>query len=485
MIRFRGPAGRRPWASALPLAALAVLLLGCPAGAGDRSATPPSASADSAVVAALQGQSLEALAARLPEERRPWGDTLLHAVSEESRGLGGNRIATDTSPAVADFILAVLAREQSPRVIELTAMNVYATPHFHDDQRMRAVLRHIARSHPSAQAVTIALEQLRSLEMRALRNLVDGRVAAARAAGDTVLLEALTPVEDEWITLQRGWMLPTFLRTPPPVFQADGRSDRVRVVAFGDFGASQNREPQLAVAAAIRQAHRQRPFDFGITLGDNFYPEGLPSPTDDRWREQLEEPYGPMGIRIYPSLGNHDQYDGNSPPAEILYSQRSAVWTMPAQYYTYTAGPVQFFAIDGNDPSERQLRWLEEAIARSTAQWKVVYGHFPLFYTAARGFAEHEKLMRLLWPRIRGRVDLYLAGHHHSLQYIAPLDGVHFLVSGAGGASSYEVVADADPRIRFAQSVHGFAVLEFTPAAVAVSFIDRESRELYRTTITK
>ena len=44
--------------------------------------------------------------------------------------------------------------------------------------------------------------------------------------------------------------------------------------------------------------------------------------------------------------------------SEILYSQQSPSWCLPAPYYTYTCGPVQFFAFDTNDVSEPQLGWL-------------------------------------------------------------------------------------------------------------------------------
>ena len=47
-------------------------------------------------------------------------------------------------------------------------------------------------------------------------------------------------------------------------------------------------------------------FDFGITLGDNFYSIGMESPEDLRWQTQWEKMYGPLGIPFYATLGNHD-----------------------------------------------------------------------------------------------------------------------------------------------------------------------------------
>ena len=44
------------------------------------------------------------------------------------------------------------------------------------------------------------------------------------------------------------------------------------------------------------------PFDFGLTFGDNFYPSGMTSPDDTRWRDWWESLYGPLGVVFYPSL---------------------------------------------------------------------------------------------------------------------------------------------------------------------------------------
>ena len=58
-------------------------------------------------------------------------------------------------------------------------------------------------------------------------------------------------------------------------------------------------------------------------------------------------------------------------------------WRMPAPYYTFTAGPVQFFAMDTNEVSEAQLLWLKDGLANSRARWKLVYGHHPIYSVGA------------------------------------------------------------------------------------------------------
>ena len=66
-------------------------------------------------------------------------------------------------------------------------------------------------------------------------------------------------------------------------------------------------------------------------------------------------------------LGNHDWNQPNGPAAEILFTRESASWRMPAAYYTFTAGPVQFFALDPDVISGAQLLWLTAELERMRA----------------------------------------------------------------------------------------------------------------------
>jgi tartrate-resistant acid phosphatase type 5 len=276
-------------------------------------------------------------------------------------------------------------------------------------------------------------------------------------------------------------MLPAFLRVPPPQFSLKPAGQPVRVVVFGDFGYGSDNQKKVATAIAVD--HQKKPFDFGLTTGDNFYGSGMHSTDDPRWKTWWEELYGPLGIKFYATLGNHDWYHPDSPAAEILYSQKSPTWRMPAPYYTFTAGSAQFFAIDTNDISEAQASWLREELEKSRARWKVVYGHYPIYHAAPIG-DNTPKMTQKLFPILRERVDLYLAGHHHSLQHLKPEGGVHFIISGAGGASSY-TVNEQEPRALFAKSVHGFTVLESTERELTIKHIGADAGQLYTYTLRK
>src|SRR5579863_9229966 len=67
------------------------------------------------------------------------------------------------------------------------------------------------------------------------------------------------------------------------------RAAKLRWVAFGDFGTGS--VEQQAVAVALAEYARSHPLDLGLTLGDNFYEEGLTSAADPRWKGEWEDLY--------------------------------------------------------------------------------------------------------------------------------------------------------------------------------------------------
>jgi hypothetical protein len=233
---------------------------------------------------------------------------------------------------------------------------------------------------------------------------------------------------DRWLGQQLGDAVPRFLQTPPPSFTVVPATRRIRVLVFGDYG---NLPAQRAIAADMTRYHQAHPFTLGITVGDNFYnPDGMSSPSDPRWRTLWEDVYGPMRIPFYASLGNHDWYNGDSPAAEIMH--KSSSWHMPAEFYRFRAGPVEFFAIDTQigEVSPVQLDWLAKALASSSAPWKVVYGHYPIVDPTG---APDRRFAGLLSVVEQGHADVYLCGHIHDLSKIPARGNLHFLLSGGGG----------------------------------------------------
>ncbi len=191
-----------------------------------------------------------------------------------------------------------------------------------------------------------------------------------------------------------------------------------------------------------------------------------------------------FGITFYPSFGNHD-WDEPMASIEILHSEAGTRWHFPAPYYTYTAGPVQFFVINtGEDESVAlnlaQLEWLKSELLKSKAPWKIVYGHYPV-KDNERGY-DWSVYTRLM-PVIAGRADVYLSGHMHNFEHLKPEGGVNLFVTGASGQAS--TGHDFDSLAFFVSGENGFAVLDADKTALTMHCVNADGKELYHTILRK
>jgi hypothetical protein len=381
----------------------------------------------------------------------------------------------DATPAAPGIDLAAVER-------------AYRAAHDNEQLRLRLVeqmtwvagaaplLAQIVESDASDQVALAAAYALRRAQLAPVIGGLERRLQTGTR--DAAARERLTREIERHQVFAAGQNLPHFLREAPPVFSLDlDKKPSVRVLAFGDFGDGSPRQEH--VAESMRRLHGQKPFDLAITLGDNFYPAGMSGPSDARWQRDFARLYEPMHIRFYPTLGNHDWLLTDSPAAEVLHSAESGSWRMPAARYTFIAGPIQFFALDTNLVSRAQLDWLDRELARSTARWKVVYGHHPIFSYGVHG--DEPAVRDNLLPLLRGRAQLYVCGHDHDLQHLAPDGGVHFVVAGGGGVQPRRT--SGGPRSLFAASRNGFAVIEASRSTLAVSLVGDDLKTLHRFTL--
>jgi hypothetical protein len=439
---------------------------------------------------AVEAAPIEQVAAKLPpdlgEAARKW----LHEDPKDLKALTGftpgaleQEVMIDlaSEPAAADFVLGRMARE-TPETDRLVLKVIVFDPFWVEQPGVTGGLQKLAESTGDADLMLDYLEAERRIEAKRLRTILTARIADARRDGDTKTLGTLASADERWIMTERGAAIPGFMRRPPAVFAVKPAGQSIRVVGMGDFGSGT--QAQRDVAAAIVRMGKDSPFDFGMTFGDNFYPSGMTGTDDPRWRDWWESLYGALGIVFYPSLGNHEWYSDDGAAAEIAY--RSPTWRFPSPYYSYTAGPVQFFVVDTTEISEAEVLWLDAAVGASEARWKVVYGHHPIFAPErnAKSGMYMKYMQARLWPVIRGRVDAYLCGHQHAMAHMDPRDGVHFFMSGGGGAPLSKVAKKAADAI-FAESTFGFLTLEASEARMSIAIFDTDGKPFDSEVITK
>jgi hypothetical protein len=281
--------------------------------------------------------------------------------------------------------------------------------------------------------------------------------------------------------------------------------DALNFLAVGDWGRN-GEFHQKDVAARMGEAAGQLGAEFILSLGDNFYPNGVASVHDYQFVRSFEKVYNAHSLMVdwYVVLGNHD-YRGNA-EAQIEYSNISRRWRMPARYYSFEreldddSGEKALFVFIDTSPFEKkyynefiykakvstqdttaQKIWLERVLSESKAKWKFVVGHHPL-YSGGKRIKETGDVRSSFEDLFeRHRVDAYFAGHEHDLQHNVAKT-VHHFISGAGsevrptGQSSFT---------RFAKSVQGFMCFSVTSNQLLVQTVDYRGNVIYKTTVQK
>jgi tartrate-resistant acid phosphatase type 5 len=281
---------------------------------------------------------------------------------------------------------------------------------------------------------------------------------------------------------------------PTPEFSIPDRIPAINYIYFiaiGDQG--KGGAGQRHVARLMNEKASQDSLNFVITLGDNIYNHGVSSVNDPQWKRKFEViydlPY--LNVPFYPSLGNHDHRNGNA-RYQVEYSKKNEKWNMPHYYYTFSKridaqSSIQFFALDtyvikkNEQYVIEQLEWLERELQASTATWKVVYGHHPVFSYGRHG---HERRMiDLVRPILeKYEVDAYICGHDHDRQLLGPVNGVYYIVSGTGAKSRNTRYGELTI---FAETNLGFAWFRISASEFHVQFINEEGKIEYAHTLTK
>ena len=118
----------------------------------------------------------------------------------------------------------------------------------------------------------------------------------------------------------------------------------VSFAVIGDAGTGG--ENQFRIASRMAQSYELQPFSLLLTTGDNVYFGDVIT----RAKEVVDKPYRPLfdaGVEFRPVLGNHDI--GREDEDDDELASTLAALHMPAGYYHFTRGPVDFIALDSND----------------------------------------------------------------------------------------------------------------------------------------
>jgi tartrate-resistant acid phosphatase type 5 len=289
---------------------------------------------------------------------------------------------------------------------------------------------------------------------------------------------------------------------PVNVFAESAPTAGLNFLVFGDWGRKGELD-QVQVAEQMAKAAKEMNAKFIISVGDNFYENGVSSVDDTQWKISFEDVYHAESLQIpwQVILGNHD-YHGDC-DAQIAYGKTSPRWKMPAHYYVQSqqidaATTADFFYLDttpmaqtnGADGRARasatkqdvpkQLAWFKAALASSKAQWKIVVGHHPIYSGGEHG--DTPELVENILPLLhKHKVQAYFNGHDHDLQHLIA-GKVNLFDSGAG---SQMRPTKKTEHTKFAMTCSGFTTVNLQADKMNVRMIDNFGTTVYATTVKR
>ncbi|HEV7902447.1 MAG TPA: metallophosphoesterase, partial [Pyrinomonadaceae bacterium] len=207
----------------------------------------------------------------------------------------------------------------------------------------------------------------------------------------------------------------------------------VRFMVVGDTGTGTEQQNELAhVMVRYRAVF---PFEFALMMGDNMY--GGEKAAD--YKLKFEDVYKKLlddNVKFYATLGNHDEsnqrfYEGFNMNGE--------------EFYRFTKGNVAFYSLNSNYMDKRQVKWLEDELAKDTSEWKIAFFHHPP-YSSGGKHGSSSGVREIVEPIfLKYGVNAVFAGHEHFYERLKPQKGIYYFISGAGGKLRSGDVKDNSP----------------------------------------
>lgn len=238
---------------------------------------------------------------------------------------------------------------------------------------------------------------------------------------------------------------------PPSSTQVD--TECVNLMLVADHGSRSSTQSRVAAGMA-KQAKRKEPVAIAA-VGDNIYGSGAEGKESliVSWFSDVYLKHSALKRPWYVVTGNHDWYSDARVERDFTKSSsnKGGYWQMPGFWYQHTfisktSGlKVDCFFIDtqiwvgasavskylGSWAKKEQKKWLEGVLEGSSAQWKIVLGHHPVYSRGSHGVTD--EMFKELDPMMRRHgVQAFIAGHDHS-KHLIEYEGLSYVVNGAGG----------------------------------------------------
>ncbi len=247
-----------------------------------------------------------------------------------------------------------------------------------------------------------------------------------------------------------------------------------RVAVWGDSGVDSRGQKKLAA-----QIDKVNP-NLLLHTGDLIYPAGETKLFDPNFFSI----YRPTLARVpfYGALGNHDIDTHNGAPflQNFVFPRNGPSQVQPERCFSFDYSDAHIAILDSNLEAQALVgpvaRWLQADMSASKRIWKLVVFHHPPFSDGLHGDEPRTQALMPLFSRLK--IDLVLNGHDHMYERSKPINGVIYLVTGAGGAPRYPRRRNRGGLESFENRVFSFTQLDFGGRKLQARQIDENGRVL-------
>ena len=276
--------------------------------------------------------------------------------------------------------------------------------------------------------------------------------------------------------------------------------------SIGDWGANithVNAAKFVANSMANYYYYLNPPPNFVISLGDNFYDNGVSGITDELWDRAwfsvFIKPFPSMhNIQWFSILGNHDYGRGvKNAESQIEMTDYSKNWVMPGKdYYSYDESTSSYHifidtvkiypelydatkSLYAYQDITNSLVALENMLINAKTlkcKWIFVYGHYHLFSNGYYG--NYNTMIERIFPLLKKYgVAVYFSGHEHNFQ-LFNYDGIYFCVNGAGAYKTQKLNPhnlNIEVKTIYGNNNNGFLIHKLNDKYLNLQFVNTDN----------
>ena len=156
-------------------------------------------------------------------------------------------------------------------------------------------------------------------------------------------------------------------------------------------------------------------------------------------------------------------------------------------YFSFNYGNAHFLCIDSNNVDADQIAFIDADLAAASAD-PDIGPMFAFYHHGAHSNGVHGGSSKTLNPDVAGAfqfygVDVAFQGHDHLYTRYEPINGVHYVVTGGGGAPLYPANNSNQMPIAFTKSIHHHVEVTVSGNSITMNAIDKNGNLLDSTSI--